>query len=176
MDWSFVLSCWGSGLATLLAVLKIGESFSASRQALLVDARTDDLEVLNVRITNIAKRPLTIVSVEIAYGVPAEKLAPFYIQSIDPMKLTESDTFSLEIPRSEIIAAASQQSPKQRYRCRVIVLVATTAGRKFLTVLHVPHRIITQPHFENARDWIAADLYVGFPQMESQSPTMPNMK
>ena len=173
MDLSFALSCWGSALATILAALKIRESFSVSRQALLVDARTDDLSTLNIRVTNIARRPLTLMSVGIAYGTASDT---FLGQPIDTIKLNESDTFSVDIARSDIVAAALNSDVKQRYRCRLVVTVTTTSGNTFSSVLHVPHRIIAEPHFENARDWIAADLYIGFTQMQSKTPTMPLMK
>lgn len=175
-----ILALWGALLSTVLAVLKIHEFFSRRVRQLHITASTEPpFKKLEISIVNYGACPVTIKEVSVIYGFSAEYgQIVKKIKERPPVKLEKTDPWDASIDREDLITAVRRNSVKQFYRQNIWVEVRTTVGRALAVRLKVPPSIIEKEHNPAAAQWIASDLFLGFPQMKSeeinyQSPPPP---
>jgi|GEM_PF-2657533 len=105
-----ILAIWGAVLSTILAVMKIYQDQKESRPKLFIDCKemiAKGESVIMIQISNIWKRPVTIVEFSLGVGVDENNQKHLYTYAFKPgQKLQDSDPFEMEIEKDNITKPA----------------------------------------------------------------------
>jgi hypothetical protein len=171
------LAIWGAVTSTVLFGLKIREHRHGLIRQVRVSARSDPPhEVLEVFVCNAGPRPLTIARVDVVYGSSprtGQKVASITPES--PVKLQESDPWMVTASREQLLETAGARAVSRANYCRVWVSVEPTTGSPVFAAAEIASSIIENPYDPNAAHWIAADVFLGFPQQSGEGSGLPPM-
>lgn len=163
------LAAWGALLSTGLGLLKLLEFQHGRNEQVEVAAVAEPpFESIRIEVCNAGDRPVTITSIAFSYGLrPLDNQN--LLSSADglPVKLEASDVWTRAIARSTLIAARQGNRVVQGPFWRVWVSVTTSRRRPFSRPLRINPSIIPRKYYLPAEPWIAADVLLGFEQLES---------
>lgn len=168
---SFILAAWGALISTLLAIPKAIETLYTVKHKLTIFAGCEPpFDALMIAVTNVGRRPVNITSLILLYGPEPALAQPVSSRLVDlpKEKLQEGDLWTVSIPREELISEARKNNVRQDYNHRLWVSVTTSTGKSFHRVVNIDPSIIPTPFATNAVYYIASDLLLGFPQLETK--------
>jgi hypothetical protein len=110
--------------------------------------------------------------VNILYGTsPAKGQLIYHAVQGDSVLIKETDKpLIYDIDRSQLIEAVEEKGIVQDYYCRLWVVVSTTTKEEFIRYIFIDRSIIEKNKYKPAQHYIAADLFLGFKQLESKTP------
>ena len=171
---NLAISLWGAALATALAVLKVFEHrYAQSYNLLIIPKVPAGFSSIEIDVTNLGRRPITVRSVTVVYGPTDESGIEVSRVSADlPKRLEDAYLFTSTIPRSELIAVASKIPGLQRRYSSLWVVATIGSGRRFVRRVAIDHSIIPGESYAAARNFIAVDLFLGLPQLQPEPSAM----
>ena len=160
---ALILAIWSSVISTVLLINKIQEHRYRVLHSHKIHSFVNEENLkLYVEIVNSGSRPITIREVELFYGT--QQIMKI---QLDDRKLEESDFTVIEIERGSIQNCVAKNSIEQRYRQTLRVRATFSAGKRVATYVKIPISVINFEYEPRARDYIAADVYLGFSPMDS---------
>jgi hypothetical protein len=168
LDITFYLALWGavtSSILFLFQLLKFRKEYSGNFKMFIVQA---DEVGIKLRLANSSFRPTSILSYEILYAANND-----YHQTIlayifnDPIKVGESEAYLIELSREDLIRSREEKQIEQHYYHSLKLKVLTSnSGICFYDVI-IDESVIKSDYYKPAGQYIATDVYIGFPQNES---------
>lgn len=165
---SIVLAAWGAALSTILAAMRIIEFRHTVGKQLVVSATADsESQQLFVTVVNAGIRAVTITALEIRYGRWAGEAVEVF-RTVDqlPRKLEDGEVLSWSIARADIQKAVKQRGIFQTDYSRLWAVLQVPGRRPAYKFVNVDPAFIVSDYTFNTRDYVAADVFLGFPPSE----------
>lgn len=125
---------------------------------------------INIIITNSGLRPINITSFSVGYGANQFNQQIIIAEKLDkPIKIEDGEIYEHRISRKKIIDAVKTKAIKQYYSQRLWIGVNLSNRKTVYKLTSIEPSIIKQDFLPNAAEYIAADLFIGFQQMESNT-------
>jgi hypothetical protein len=164
------LTIWGAGLSTLLGIIAIfkfrNETQIRTSVFGIVDQPFDHIRIV---ACNKGTRPVTLTGYSIGIGEAKSTQNLILKKSLEiEKKLSESDMWTITIDKTEIQSEYKKAGVKQIYFQLLWVNVFLSSGKVISNSAYVSPGIISKGYFSKAEQFIAADIFLGLPQMESK--------
>jgi hypothetical protein len=175
---TLVLAVWGAALSTLLAVFQLAEFRYKILRQLQIDAVGSHMgQELVVVVENAGQRPVTIMAVDLRYG-PEPRSSTVILRRLDslPRKLDEGDVIELRISRAEIMEHRASEALVQRGASRLWVGIHIPRRGINYRFVQVDEAFVPDPSYKPINDYIAADVFIGFPPQEYKTRSARYMK
>jgi hypothetical protein len=169
-NYEFLMSVWGAGLSSILAILAIVKFRRESRTTLLVLGVVEKpFTQLRVEICNKRAKPASIKEIKIGIGTSKDYQKELVKIKYDrPPKLAESDIFIENFDRKVLMESLKKNNIDQMYFQRLWISVIVTTGEKMKEPTYIEPSIIAGDYYIKAQQFIATDLFLGFERMNSQ--------
>lgn len=175
---TLILALWGAVLSTVLAVFGIVEFRYKLLRQLDIDATGSfEAQELSVIVQNVGQRPVAITVVEIRYG-PYPPSAAVIVRDTEalPRRLEEGEIVAWSFPRGQVIELREQQSVLQRASSRLWVAIRTSRRGVQYRFIRVDEVFVPDPSYKPVNDYVAADVFLGFPPQEQKGRSARFMK
>lgn len=164
-----ILAIWGAGLSTILGIFELIRFRKDFKITLIINAIIEiPFDEILISVVNNSSKPLTITSLTISLGISPSDNIKIFTKNIDPeKKLSESDRWTCVVKKSEIIENLKKLYVQQKQFQRLWVLIKLSNGKEFTDFVYINPQIIQTNYYSKAEQYIAADLFLNFKQMES---------
>lgn len=173
-DVTFFLALWGAVTSSTLFIfqlLKFKKEYSGKLKLTFLKVLDEEI---NITLVNSSFRPITILSYELLYAANEDFYQVITTQFFEqPIKLVESETHSIVIPRDNLIQNVKSNKIEQR-SFHTLFLRVTTSSRGAIW-FEIPiadvaiSRGIDTPmgrHISSLDRYISTDLYMGFAEKQ----------
>lgn len=169
MDIKLILSIWGASLSTILALLTFIKFQRDSKVNLLMISTVEEpFESLRIEICNKNNKPASLKSLEVGIGPTRSCQTILVEKKLDNLiKLQESEVYIQSLEKSEIQKGIRNKNIVQKQFQRLHITLSITTGQKFHDLVYIDPKLIEGEYYENAEQFIATDLFVGFSTAES---------
>lgn len=166
---NFILGLWAAVVATCLAVIRIMEyRYQVGHNVKAFASFECATGCVSIDVTNIGRKPTTIATALVRYGKnPRIAVLVHVVSDGLPVKLGEGDQWKASVNRDLFISGAARHGVMQARYSKLWVTIETTTRRQTNCCVRVDSSIIANPYYAPAREFIAADVLLGFPQLES---------
>jgi hypothetical protein len=128
-----------------------------------------DCSEISIIIVNNGLRPINIKSFIVGYGQIQSDLQIILVEKLKkPIKIMDGEEYEHHISRNKIIESTKMSSIKQYYSQRLWTGIKLTNGKTLIKRTEISPSIIKGNYLPNAVDFISADVFIGFEQMESK--------
>lgn len=170
MDTEFIISVWGAGLSTILGIITVLQYKKQTQIKLSIIGTADKpFEHLRISICNIGTKPVTLTGYHLGIGSDKNNQELLIKDSFEvERKLSESDIYTFVINRDTIQYNYKELQTKQTHFRRLWINITLSSGKSFSDTVYINPEIISKKYYQKAEQYIATDVFIGLPQIESE--------
>lgn len=170
MDIKLILSIWGAGLSTILAVFTLIKYKKEYGIDIFIMAQSEKPNrFIEFSVCNKSKKPITLIEFGIGIGINDSNQNILINKKIEsPITLTDSEIYSDRIERSELLKIVKNREINRRDFQKIWLNIKLSTGKELFEAVYINPDIITENYYNKAEQFIASDLFLGYEQTQSQ--------
>jgi hypothetical protein len=172
MEISSIISILSMAVTIIMGIITIIVMTRPNKYSPKISSKVEkNCTEISLRIVNNGLRPINIKSFIVGYGLSQSDMQIILKENLkNPLKIMDGEEYEHLISREKIIESTKTNEIRQYYSQRLWTGIILTNGKSLLQLTDISPSIIKGDYFHGAVNFISADVFIGFEQMESKAP------